>query len=69
MSMVEKLKKLFIKPSQLVADQMLFKGCKTGNVDLVKKALSLGADVNATKKVGEYSDGVGGRNNPSWQGT
>ena len=69
MSMIEKLKKLFTKPSQLITDEMLFKGCETGDVALVKKALKLGADVNATKKVGEYWDGIGGRNNPSWEGT
>ena len=69
MGMMEKLKKLFTHPSQLITDQMLFEGCETGDVALVKKALKLGADVNATKKVGEYWDAIGGRGNPSWEGT
>jgi len=67
MGIFDKLKKVFTP--QVVANQMLFKACEAGDVKAVEKALDLGADVNATKKVGEYSDGVGGRNNPSWSGT
>ena len=52
-----------------LVEQMLFNGCQMGNIDLVKTALVLGADVNTTKKVGEYSDSIGGRGNPTWSGT
>ena len=69
MNLMNKLKKVLMKPSQIVTNRMLFKGCETGDVDLVKKALALGANVNATKKVGKYWDGISGRDNPSWGGS
>jgi len=69
MNIFKKLKRIIKKPSEVVLNQLLFSGCKNGDVELVQRAIELGADVNATKKVGRYSDGIGGRNNPSWQGT
>ena len=69
MNLMNKLKKILMKPSQIITNRMLFEGCETGDVDLVKKALALGANVNATKKVGKYWDGISGRDNPSWEGS
>lgn len=40
-----------------VFDRALFRGCKTGNLKLVKASVEAGADVNAFKCVGPYNDG------------
>lgn len=66
MKLFSKIKKI-ITPEK-VANAMMFSGCQTGNIKKVRQAIELGADVNAQKKIGQYWDGVGGRNNPDWEG-